>query len=738
MANIDRFMIAPINSGMETDVKPFLIPDDAFEELVNAYVFRGRVIKRFGSTPMNLVVDQAEQQLHTRVRINVGTTAAATGDLPLTTMPGTVGAIGQMFSIGDTIFTVHQPAGATYTTGAATATYDTVTRNLVVTGNNENPLTPVYFYPATPIMGLLSYETAQINNEPAFAFDTQFAYQYVAGGWERLGTATWTGTDSQFFWGCNYRGANEIDFSLFVMNYNSADLIKYWNGATWNAVPFSPILTNAGTTTLRTARCAVWFKKRLLFLNTIERFGGIDKVYSNRIRFSAVGVDAVSANAFVSDIPGKGGFIDASTKEQIISCGFIRDRLIVYFERSTWEVVYTNIDTEPFVYQKINTELGVESTFSVVPFDKALLGMGNVGVHACTGANVDRIDQKIPNEVFDISNQNAGVERVCGVRDYYAQMVYWAFNSGEFNSIYPDKVLVFNYINKTWALNEDSITAFGYYQKQTSLTWASWHTPWNQSTWAWNSGSNIGKFRNTIAGNQQGFTFIICPIECSSNAAALSITDISMAPLPSYDVTITAINHNLKPGEYVLFENVSGITGINDKIYRVGLITPNTFIITNTDQNPGNPQRFVGAYTGGGTLARVSNIHITTKQYNFYMDKGYNAYVSKVDFFLERCGGQVQVDYFVGSSTRSMLVDGTTTNSLISTSILETSAYALAPYEQSMDRFWHPLYFQADGECIQLKIYMNEGQMLDPDIALVDFQLHAMTFYATPTSSRLQ
>ena len=47
----DRFFIAPYEekSGLQTDHKPWLIPDEAFSELENAYVFRGRVRKRFGS-----------------------------------------------------------------------------------------------------------------------------------------------------------------------------------------------------------------------------------------------------------------------------------------------------------------------------------------------------------------------------------------------------------------------------------------------------------------------------------------------------------------------------------------------------------------------------------------------------------------------------------------------------------------------------------------------------------------
>ena len=90
-------------------------------------------------------------------------------------------------------------------------------------------------------------------------------------------------------------------------------------------------------------------------------------------------------------------------------------------------MAYTNNQVAPFVWQQINTELGSESTFSAVPFDRSILTMGSVGVHACNGVNVDRIDKKIPDEVFSISKDNNGVYRVAGIRDYYTEMVYWTF-----------------------------------------------------------------------------------------------------------------------------------------------------------------------------------------------------------------------------------------------------------------------------------------------------------------------
>ena len=53
----DRFFIGPLQTGLQKNLRPFLIADDAFELLQNAYVFRGRVRKRFGETLMGTGFD---------------------------------------------------------------------------------------------------------------------------------------------------------------------------------------------------------------------------------------------------------------------------------------------------------------------------------------------------------------------------------------------------------------------------------------------------------------------------------------------------------------------------------------------------------------------------------------------------------------------------------------------------------------------------------------------------------
>jgi hypothetical protein len=776
----DRFLIAPITTGLDLSMRPFLIPEDAFTELQNAYVFRGRVRKRFGERLMGSGwVNQATEQLFSRFRINLGNTNGS-GNISVT-VPGAVFKVGQMFSIGTEIFTVVVTGapGVMLTTGAATVhTYNTTNGALVI--NGAAAATPVYFYPAEPVMGLTNYENGPINNQPSYGFDTQFAYVFTGGAWQRSGTLLFNAHDNiKFVWTDNYRGLTPGGPpTMFVTNFSftvpapaaTDDPIWYTqDGSTWtaatgaNAFYFAP---NGGAIHtgpyVKTARIIVGFKNRLLLLNTIENDNsggaGVNTQYANRCRYSFIG-SPFAANAWyepnqtdaAGNIASGAGFVDATTQEQIVSAEFIKDRLIVYFERSTWELAYTGSQVLPFVWQKINTELGSEATFSSVPFDKVILTMGTTGVHACTGANVERIDTKIPDEIFEITQKDLGVQRVAGVRDYYTELVYWTFPSTRQNSleIFPTQILVYNYRNDSWAVNTDCITAWGYFEQQNGMTWNSTTLTWEEADVLWDSGTIQAQFRQVIAGNQQGFTFII-DSDDSRNAKAMQITNMTQS---GSNVQLKIIDHTLQvvvssgditEGDYIIIENIQGatLTDTNpDHDEQNGIFPISKVIDKDTVLIPN--ALLTGTYTGGGTAARVSNIAIMSKQWNPYIDKGVDVYLARIDFGVKRTGaGELTVDYFPSASELSMLDEGGPlgTNSLMGDGILETSAYsaALYPLEQEQNRLWHPVYFQSTGECIQIFMYMSDHQITQAAIAFAPFEMDGLILHTKMDSSRLQ
>ena len=719
----DRFLVAPINSGLQTDLKPWQILDDAFSYLQNAYTFRGRVRKRFGT----ILMGSPQLQSTSRLRVSLGNNTNAAMNLPANTAAHTPQlAIGQTFTLGTDFFNVYQlgPGVATLTTspsgpGQVTALIDSTTSPNTITFTN-GALTDVEWYPSLPVMGINQYLQAgtAVNNHPTYAFDTEFAYVYTGGsGWARSGTAVWKGGNQNYFWSTNW--VNKLGVRIIVA-----------------------------------------FKNRLLLLNTIENNNtggagvgtGVATAYPNRCRFSWDG-DPTAVNAWYEpnqsdSVPNNaagGNFVDASTDQQIIGAEFIKDHLIVYFERSTWELAYTGYEGQPFVWNQLNTELGAQSTFSTVAFDKAVLGIGNSGIHACNGSNVERIDNKIPDEVFDsFTTKNNQATRVVGIRDYYTELVYWTFVDTEATTTQPfaNQVLVYNYQNNSWSINDDCFTVFGYFEQQSDLTWqGSVPQTWQQFNQSWIDNVNSANHRVVLAGTPEGWVLIIDPLE-NRNAPSMQITNINFAAAPV--IVLTIINHNLSEiptylasdSDYILIENIVGTASIiNGQIFKVISTTASTVTILAPTLTSAS------TYLGGGTAARVSNPQIYSKQFNPYAKANRNMYLAKIDFAVEKtANGQITVDYYPSTTKLSMIQAGQASGSIMGTGILETNPYdpIYAPLEQQQDLLWHPVYLQASGEFIQFVMYLTDAQMINPNVSLSSFRMEAFCLYTASTDLRMQ
>lgn len=736
MAN-DRFLIAPIQEGLRTDLRPWLLPDNAFQKLQNVYMRQGRIKKRLGSSYTGLGwTNLIQQSLLSRLRITltggaaVGITdagGAATGKVP-----GNIFKIGQAFSIGTTLYTVYQTGAMLKTAATTTCTFNTTTGAYVFAG--APALTQIYFYPSEPVMALANIETYNLLNRPALAFDTQFAYQYTGAFWNRIGPTVGSqfhGTNSQFFNICNWHGITSDLYSVFVTNFNATVPANANDDPMWSYdgtgiggwAAYQPALEpGIAGRFIRSAKLIVAFKERLLLLNTVENDHsgglGVNTAYTNRCRISHAG-NPLATNAFYepNTVGWDGGsWIDASTKEDIIGAQFIKDRLIVFFERSTWELAYTYNNEQPFVWQKLNTELGSESTFSSVPFDKAILTVGGTGIHSCNGSNVVRIDDSIYSKIFEIRNDNNGPSRVAGIRDYFTEMVYWTFpssNSDNYAVTYPNQVLVYNYKEGVWAINDDSITAFGYFEQTTGVTWAMFDLPWYSLPTPWSGGAMQKEFQKVLAGNQQGFVFTL-ESGVATNEKVLQITSLTAGAGNS--VILYIRDHNLATGSYIQIDNCLGSTSLNGKIYQITTIDTNRIQV---DQ-PG----FAGVYTGGGVASTVSRIDIITKRFNPYVQEGVNFSIDSVDFAVQKTtSGEVTVDYNTSSSMLSMVDESIVSNSILGLNILETYPYPIVPFEATQELLWHRVYCMTEGDSIQLRIYFSDDQMVIDRIISSNFEL---------------
>lgn len=619
-----NIFIGPFQTGLQRNVEPFMLPEEAFSELQDAYVWRGRVKKKSGYTFLGRLHDDvAVLPEFLGNTIGIGTFfVAILANVPVS--PGTVTVTVGIHTLTDNgNGSISAPTG-TFVGGIMD--YETglvfITINPGVGPGIPVNATAYKTNPKQPVMGLALYDTPTVNQEDLIAFNQGRSYLFntATDEFDEIATGVWNSTDSDFFWTTNYQfdvNNNKLLWETNNIAYNAAneDGIQYYNGTAWILLQAQIDSAAPNPNFLRGSLLLFPYRDRLVALNTLEgpapALGGAIR-HPNRARWSQNGTPLISidATAWREDIIGKGGFIDAPVGEAIVSAGFNKDTLIVFFERSTWRLRYTGNELLPFIWEQINSEYGAESTFSSVIFDRGILAVGDKRIVSADSINVQPIDEKIPDEVYNFHNDNEGPQRVHGIRDFYRKLVYWTFPNDDPNEIYPDKVLVFNYDNGSWAIYNDSFTTFGTWQKRTDYTWATLpYSAWSEWTVPWGDARAQSFFPNIIAGNQKGFVVVLD--NTSSNEESLELANT--IPNPSISNTSPANfhipDHNLKIGQFVRFTfTLDFITNVVGEA--VGTAPAGTTQFIGSFQNfgtiPGVNTIFIGANTfydlGNGTL----------------------------------------------------------------------------------------------------------------------------------------
>jgi len=737
--------IVPITKGLEKDKEPFLLDGDAFPVLYDAFIYQGKINKRLGNRHLARLVEAAIDQ-------PLGNTGATPFALNLfTTLPG-IGTLG--IDPNSVSITIAAPVGPlTYTDdgngnlsapGPFTGTIDYVNGDISINhpaGAASLVTITLNYYTGRPVMGLFVKESIDINSEEQIAFDTVKANklsrateQFEDISFDTAGNVIqWSSSDSEFFYCVNYYRDSSFNGLFWATNNKQNSLsgiivqdgIQIYNGTGWELQ--TPILNTAGTRFLNGCKILVPYKDRMIALNTLEStaaVGALANRYPNRARWCQNGVPytntlgGADATAWQDDAVGKGGWIDAPTNEAIVACGFYKDILVVFFERSTWQLVYNSNISLPFFWQRINSSFGCESTNSTVEFDKGIFAVADKAIVLSDSVNVERIDNKIPLEVFNFHNGSNGPSRVYGIRDFFFETVYWAFPNKDENGTYPNRVLVLNYKEGTYSIYNDSFTCFGYFQSILDRTWAQSTFAWNATAYTWSSGRFQSDFPAICAGNQVGFVCVID--DQTQNDESLYITN----PLAGVGITqeaqciVTAPNHNLAVGRYVTISDVQGMTEINGLVGKiVEIIGTNSFRL-DIDTTAMTP------YTIGGLITVHNNIEIITKRFNPFFTQGKKSRINFMDFFTDRTNN--------GEFTLELYIDETRTLPVDSAIITTTKDYGP---NITADKVWHRAYVKADSQFQQFKIYLSDAQMRDENIRNSQITIHAINVWTKPTGN---
>jgi hypothetical protein len=654
-------------TGLVQSRQEFLLPDDAYPVLENAYVWRERIKRRQGLALLGRL-----RRLFTAVSIGNSGASPWTFNIYSTMVPPIVpeanaqiqpGSV--VITLGAIVFTDTGNGTLTSPTPGNSGVINYLTGDVTLThtaGAGVATTITVAYFPNLPVMGLRSRELNSINVEQLIAFDTKYAYRYIGGWQEFIPGTTWTGSDSDFFWSTNYWVGNGNQKIFWVTNFSgtAGDPIRYTNGTAW--IDFAPAVDAAAPSPNLLNQCLALlpFRGRLLAFNTLEGANLATSIaYTNRIRWAEIGNPFTTVSAIVTpvvptawrdDIRGKGGFLDIPTSESIVAVGFVRDNLVIYCERSTWQLRYTGRSIAPFQIEKVNSELGSESTFSAVQFDTSLVGIGDKGVVECDSFKSERIDIKIPDLVFEFKNSNDGTKRVHGIRDFQQRLAYWTYvyNPGDFpNGKFPNRRLIYNYENDSWAIFTDSLTTLGTFQSPVARTWASCEFPWSSANFPWLDIPS--QFPSIVGGNQQGYVmYLSSNLEPKvSNDVTLYIKNITGFGTTNSDppIIIESPNHNLVTGQVIQILGIPSTDPFASLNGQIGAVI--------VDQNSSPLDTFKlmkyasvtqaftlpvlhasGTFHGGGQLAIRDGFSIISKKFNF-LDKGENIQMGYLDVLMD-------------------------------------------------------------------------------------------------------
>ena len=742
--------ISAYGKGLVKNKKPFLLIDQAFSDLENAYCWREQIKKReglelVGRLRRNITVTSLGLSGASVWTVNIfSTVSPAIIEPDAELVPGSVTIV-----IGAVTFTDNGNGLLSSITpgNSGNINYDTSVVNITTTEPAGTAATVIFsYYPSLPVMGIILRDLAAVNQEQTIFFDTKYAYIFSAGLFQEFipGT-TWNGSDSDFFHAANYRGVTPDIRVFFVSNNNSSDVPTdpmYYtdNGTSWNV--FTPLIT--ATSYLYQAAILIPYYGRLVALNTWEGPNADGSSAVNtfaRARYSAIGDPTAStpgsADNWRSDLFGLGGFLDAPTNEMIVSATFYKNTLIVGFESSTWQLRYVGEYGLPFIWERISSDFGTESAYSPVLFDDGVFSIGDKAIVESNGVNVKRLDIEIPDTVFIFKNQSMGTARIHGVRDFRRELVYWSYvdsTSVQINQVFPNRVLVYNYRNQTWAIFRDNVTAFGTLQPSTAITWDSTDIFWDDEIVTWDDPDEQTSFPFIVSGNQEGFVHKYG--YTTPDEGSLSISGINLATSP---IQLTVVNHNLENGEIVYLSGVQFLdstgttvlpTNLNGLTYQVQFIDINTIGILKWDpvgkvyvNNFTFTPVTSALYVGGGTLALDPVLYISTKDFNPYQTKGSQMKMSKIDFLMDATpSAAMTVQLWLNSS---LSVQG---NLLIGNQECDTSLPS--PYYVPNSQYaWQSFYATLAGQYIRVILTYDDDLMNTPATRLQTLVLNAMNLW---------
>lgn len=615
-------------TGLFSYLESWVKPQDAFDELLDAYVYRGSVWKRNGSTLYPSVTGAGSLVYQNCLQIGHNTGGGVgsyaynspggvvfsvlpiiAGSVVIKALTSVSGTVPETFTddgVGGLVGSYGDSGTIDYTNGQWTLTMSggrTITNNTYIWGCwNFAPKYVTSGGPFTrPIMMIATFINETTNAQITVIADTRRLAWYDSSipqfvpvntiVSETLGvgdgvsnpqafTAPWTNIagfsvtisdgvnsitdlgDGTLTTAGNMVGPNTINYTTGLISlgltapntrtytwsatlagdYFTGDYTNFFNWTNWKPTDSSTALlymtnnvdriTTFDGTNLARPAFFTQFAHIATYTNDIA-FALDVKVYKNSflvIRPTLVGASSPEAQTIrsskpfvptnlASDVSGNGAATVAPTGDWIMSTEFLRDAIVVFFLKSTWLFRFTQSAIEPFRFDKINTSRNTNAPYGSVEYDLQCTSMGNKGLIYCDGNNVDRYDINIIDQFLEIESK--AFNQCFSLRFDTLNQTWMLYPSNEdavggSTQLTSSRVLLYNFLENTWAVYRRALSCIGQGATVTDLTWASFAPgsgsvadgkTWEEWDYKWNAYQNLSEMPALLGGDQVGFIF---------------------------------------------------------------------------------------------------------------------------------------------------------------------------------------------------------------------------------------
>lgn len=232
----DKIVVGPFNRGLRTDRSAFVIDNDSFPRIVNAYQWRGRLKRKRGTELLGRLTRYFDSTSTSYTSTSTFNLSGGEGNL-LTgfglQVNGNIvpGSVEILDTISGNTYTDPGLDGILVGASAGSKTINYATGAITISGGGANGISANFLYtPDLPVLGLEDFVRSSNAFPGTLAFDTTYAYNiltvfpysiYDIGFYKNVATetyadyiqktnwtpTTWNGQDYQQFWSTNYQGA---------------------------------------------------------------------------------------------------------------------------------------------------------------------------------------------------------------------------------------------------------------------------------------------------------------------------------------------------------------------------------------------------------------------------------------------------------------------------------------------------------------------------------------------------